>query len=182
MTIKQEILQLMEEKRKELPEIILNEKLEIKHNTIEYFEDLCKSIRFSIKSKNFDSLGNNFRDDSNIFEDRLTTDKLIKLNEAYINDFINNHNIKGEEIDLIKQEVFEKFSLIFYKYYFPGRLYYMPIDTQLLEELLNKEGLEYDKSSSDSYIVTPNFYPITMKQKKDKIEKRPVQQRKRKRY
>ena len=58
----------------------------------------------------------------------------------------------------------------------------MPIDTQLLAELLKKEGLEYDKSSSNSDIITPNFYPIIIKQKKDLKDKGLVKQRKKKRY
>ena len=185
MTIKQEILQLMKEKGIELYEIISSEKSKIRKNTIEYFEDLSKGMAVSIEiQKSFDSFEKDvyYYTSDILFKNILTIEEVIKLNEEYINTFLYKNNIKGKETELVKQEVFKSFSLFFYERYYPGKLYWMPIDTQLLEELLNKEGLGYDKSTSDSDIVTPNFYPIIIQQKKDLKDNGLVKQRKKKRY
>jgi len=182
MRINEEVMRIRAEKRKKISEIILSEKLEIEKQTENYFARLCEDIIISAENESRYSLENSFYCDFHTFKDRLTPYKVKILNQKFIDMFLEENKIEGADAELVKTEAFKNFSLVFYKYYSKAKLYYLPINTQLLEELLNKEGFEYDKSLNTSDILTPNFCPITLKKDKNLKQDKSVKQRRKERY
>ena len=60
--------------------------------------------------------------------------------------------------------------------------YWILIYPNLLELYFNEAGLEYDKTYSNSDVVTPDQYPIVLKTEKKLIKTKPKKQRLRNKY
>lgn len=179
--MKEKIKEIQNSKLEKLNQIIIEKKEDIVQKTQEYFENICEKIIELEEDQTFDFLGQEFCYKHYEHGKSINPEGVKIVQEDIIDVTLEERKITniGEKERTLLNNILEGTVLV-YKYSTKNMDYWCAIYPTLLEELLNEAGLEYDKTYSNSKIITPDHYPIVFKKEKEKTKQ--FKQRKKKRY